>query len=778
MGSIASWTCTIEKLAYSGLSFRGQDKVSGTILSFTRTEPSLLQYPCNDGDPWGRPSPAVYLGQVVFLSTDGFESSLLPLTIPSELETPNASVSATAFVKKDRLAMVINGRVYLYIFMAGEEEWLPVQGIDSLVTELSNTHCCYPGQDPDCQAISMTIFAYETGHSASKSHIFLSEDGGYTFTPLKLSPELQGVLLGVYNFVSLSQIGILINHTQSGRERKGGGAYFTYTGGNMSNMYSHISMGFHLKSTGGPDVQSIQHPHLWGFTILWTKDTLLISSNNGLLVEPVTVQQPQVLSRTPHPFPGSGLCHVVTSNSEIAVLTQDHQLFHGSLDMVSRTMVHIGENHHHHEKGLCNAVLMFDKVGMLTVLSPVPSNSSSAYNFQKCTFNVQLLLMDVWPFLQECPVEILKGHFHNKIHYIDMHQKLNLSATFVPKPGTEAFPMVTVSNPHVLGFQAKITEGGYTYDRNTKYSLHMQLLQQCFSGMADPHFSDTFPSGGMSVLTVDIPNKGTCCIDMHPLSALIKIGCPPTKHIKVFKNTTACSKGLFNQGTLQDNFTYSISHNVYDPNFLATPQLGQSDLEVLYEYSELGCPLLLYYDTPWLPVLELWENNTFVEYVSADFVVFEVNGMYNYDYLLTAAEANCISQPQNWTALIQKQDSPNPHTAWSRMNYESCKNHDRPKLVSPSAKYQILAQNKKNKITFSHYNGFYIFKVIVVDKLYSYCELSATVSVYVTGALPKSLLHAWTMLTAFLTIILIAILMGYLLPKLSLMKKSPKVKVF
>ncbi|XP_053875124.1 cation channel sperm-associated auxiliary subunit delta [Malaclemys terrapin pileata] len=776
IGNTDSWSCTNERLVYSGRSFSARDKVSGTVLSFTRTEPSLLQYPCNGGDPWGRPSPALYLGQKVFLSTDGFETSLLPLTIPSELETSNASVSAAAFVKKDRLVMVINGQVYLYLFIAGEKEWLPVQGIDSLVTELSNTHCCYPGQDPACQDTSLTIFAYETGHSASESNIFLSEDGGYIFTALKLSPELQGVLLGVYNFVSLSQTGLLINRTHSDGEGKGGGAYFSYTGGNMSHMYSHISLGFHLKSTGGPDVWGIQNPFLWGFTILWTKDTLLISPNNGLLVEPVTVQT-KAFPRTSRPFPGDGLCHVATSNTEIAALTRDHRLFHGSLDMVSTTIVQIRERNSS-EKGLCNAVLMFDKVGMLTILSPEPTSNSWAYNFQKCTLNIQLLLMELWPPLQDCPVEILKGHFHNKIHYIDMHQKLNFSATFVPKPGTGAFPMVTVSNPHVLGFQAYITEDGYTYDGNTKYSLHMQMLQQCFSGMAEPHFSDTFLSGGMSVLTVDIPNKGPSCIDMHPLSALINVGCPPTKHIKVLKNTTACSKGLFNQGTLQDNFTYTISHNLYDPNFLATPQLGQSDLEVLYEYNELGCPLLLYYDTPWLPILELWENDAFVEYVAADFVVFEVNGMYNYDYLLTAAEANCISQPQNWTALMQKQDSPNPSTAWSRMNYESCKNHDGPKLVSPSAKYQILGQNEKNRIVFSHYNGFYIFKAIVVDKLYSHCELSATVSVYVTGALPKSYIHAWTMLMAFLTIILIAILMGYFLHKLSLMKKSPKVKVF
>uniref|UniRef100_A0A8C8VHC2 Cation channel sperm-associated auxiliary subunit delta n=1 Tax=Pelusios castaneus TaxID=367368 RepID=A0A8C8VHC2_9SAUR len=708
-----------KRLVYSGRSFSAQDQVSGTVLSYSRTEPSLLQYPCNDSYAWGRLSPALYLGQKVFLSIDAFKTSLLPMTIPDDLETPNASVSAAVFVKGGWLVMVINGRVYLYFFTGGEEEWIPVVGIDSLVTKLSNTHCCYSEPDPDCPTTSMTIFAYETGHSASQSHVFMSKNGGYMFTPVKLSPGLQGVLLGVYNFVSLSQTGMLINHTHSGREEKAAEAYFTYTAGNIS----HIAMGFHLKSTGDPDVQVIQDSDLSGFTILWNKDSLLASFNNGLLVEPVTVLHTREFPDTSPPFPGSGLCHVISSNTEIAALTQDHQLFYGSRDMVSTTMVHIGESNSS-QGGLCDAVLMFNRIGMLTMLSPVPINGSWAYNFQKCTFNMQSLLMHIWPPLQACPVEILKGHFHKRLYYIDMYQKLNLSATFVPKPGTGAFPLVTVSNPHVLGFHAQIREDGYTYDGSTTYSLHMKLLQQYFSGMAEPDFCESFLDGGMSTLTVDVPNKGISCIDMHPLSALIKVGCPPTKYITFFKNTTACSKGVFEEGLLQDNFTYTIRQNVYDPNFLATPQTGQHNLEVLYDYNKLGCPILLYYDTPWLPVLELWENGAFVEYVSADFVVFEVNGMFNYDYLLTAAEANCISQPQNWTSLIKKQDYPNPHTAWSRINYVSCKNHDGPKLVSPSAKYQVLAQNEKNKIIFPHYNGFYIFKAIVVDKLYSYCSLS------------------------------------------------------
>lgn len=69
------------------------------------------------------------------------------------------------------------------------------------------------------------------------------------------------------------------------------------------------------------------------------------------------------------------------------------------------------------------------------------------------------------------------------------------------------------------------------------------------------------------------------------------------------------------------------------------------------------------------PALTLcsWNGNEFVEQVSADFVMFEVNGMYNYQYLQSVEDAKCVSQPQNWTSLLsQQQYEPNPNTAWTR----------------------------------------------------------------------------------------------------------------
>lgn len=47
----------------------------------------------------------------------------------------------------------------------------------------------------------------------------------------------------------------------------------------------------------------------------------------------------------------------------------------------------------------------------------------------------------------------------------------------------------------------------------------------------------------------------------------------------------------------------SLLREAYDPNFQR--QRATKDLVVYYPYEKLGCPLLVYYDTPWKPVVEL-----------------------------------------------------------------------------------------------------------------------------------------------------------------------------
>ncbi|KAM6210923.1 LOW QUALITY PROTEIN: cation channel sperm-associated auxiliary subunit delta-like [Sarcoramphus papa] len=679
----------------------------------------VLQHPCEGHGPGGgEPKAAVYLGKDIFISLDGFESSLSLLSIPEELEAKealvSAIVSAIAFVHKDVVLMVVNSQVYMYFKRLNR--WVPSAGVTSPMSKLSNTHCCYTGADPQFKELSSTLFAYHTRCSVSDSYIFLSQDGGYKFTSIETSTREQGVLLRVYNFISFAMTGLLIDRGGEDGAGKATGAYFRYNGTENSHVSNHSSATFHLLPKGPAKLWNIQNLALRGFFILWTTNTLLISANNGLTMEEVTVMPLETFQSTT--FPGSGFLHVTASSSQIAVVTQDKHLFYGSISQVT-SMVHIAKDE---SIDLKNTGMLFEERGWLTLLSSVISNFTQLYDFNKCKVNLQLA---VWRSQQSCTVEILMGDFQNKIYYIDMHESLTLKAIFVHKPGKRSTPLVTVSNTHVLAFSAYVIKVGFTYDGNTEYLLRTVLEQQYFPEFVDTGFCDGVHDGGMSAVTVDVPD--------NPISS--------------------SDRGLIQEAELRNNFSYTISHNIYDSHFLARKDIQQDDLQIKYNFTNLGCPLV-YYKNSWVPIFELWENNTFQEHVPAEFVPFEINGMRNYDYLLTVHDAICISQPQIWTSLLEEQESPDPNTAWTRRNYMSCKDRNGPELKWPSVKYQVLDGNK-NKIIFPPCNGLYIFKAIVVDTFYCYCDLSITFSVYVHGAFPRNYLHFGASLTVFLILLLI-----------------------
>lgn len=55
---------------------------------------------------------------------------------------------------------------------------------------------------------------------------------------------------------------------------------------------------------------------------------------------------------------------------------------------------------------------------------------------------------------------------------------------------------------------------------------------------------------------------------------------------------------------------------------------------------------------PWnLSLCLRWKNGILEEIMNAEYVITEVNGITTYSYSLTAATANCRSQPQNWSTF-------------------------------------------------------------------------------------------------------------------------------
>ncbi|XP_015419787.1 PREDICTED: cation channel sperm-associated protein subunit delta [Myotis davidii] len=703
------------------------------VLYFSSTT-RLIKHPC-------KKNIALYLGQQLFFTRNNFESSLPPLSIPTSMQVGIPEVTSAHFAGS-LLLLVVNKKVYIYNYRANS--WAASTGINHPVSHISGDNCCY-SQHPFCLDVSNFVFAYLLGDQLSKTNIYFSESWAYRFQEYAfVTQEGQlGSLGGIFYLLSVSQFGLLLIEQRQ--------AKFGYSDHPLNR-----SFGLPFDYNGTLDVLIV--PGQKGILIFWSEKSLLVSRNSGQLVFPVQVQEgpgtlyPSVL--------GAGITiHSVAANENgLAVLTREDNLYYGSLGILTSLIVKFP----HQNIWSPQAALMFTDLGILEILTPLPDSKFPAFDFQKCFVNIQAVLMDPQLHIDLCKVEVLQGTFDNRMYTIDMNSKLELTAEMIPRPGTTPVPFAMVSNPHSLGLHVYNSEDGYTYDGNTRHRLNISLKQQHHWGRADSNFTSSIKKPTFSTITVDIANKEISCVDLKPLMALISIGCDLKKKIVVQNEISACYKGILDPVALQDNYSYVIEKEAYDLNFQG--QKAAKDLVVHYPYEKLGCPLLVHYNTPWKPVVELWQGGKFQEVVQAEYVLLEVNGLFTYTYSLTARTALCMSQPQNWTTI--QEDTWGGPFAWDRENYVSCHNpnNDSP-LQWPNVPYQVLGGPTDNKIIFDQRNGIYIFIIYIVDPYYSYCHLTTTFSIYVYGAFPLNIFSPETTITLIMITILLSVWLAYVIPK-------------
>uniref|UniRef100_A0A7N9CSW0 Cation channel sperm-associated auxiliary subunit delta n=1 Tax=Macaca fascicularis TaxID=9541 RepID=A0A7N9CSW0_MACFA len=659
----------------TGKVFNVIQDVQGDRLYFRSTTTRLIKHPC-------KKNIALYLGKQVFFTTDNFETSLLPFTIPTSMQVGVPEVTSAHFTGS-LLLLVVNHKVYTYDYESNS--WNLSLGIKHPVTHVSGDNCCYTGS-LFCVDVSNLVFAYFRGDQISQTYIYYSNTGGFSFWKYHYDrqAEIVGSLGGIFHLFSLSQVGMLVVDQGKGM--------FKYSDHPLNR-----SLGLSFDYNGTLDI--VIAPGQKGILLLWFEKSLLFSRNAGQLVDTVRVKKGEQTLFTSIFEAQITIHNIAVNENELAVITREDNLYYGNLGIVPSSIIKI---------------------------------------------------------------EFLKGEFTYRMYTIDMHSQLELTALLIPQPGTSLIPLVMVSNPHSLGFQATFYESGYTSDGNTKYKLDIYLKQQQHWGRTDFNFTSSLKRATMSTLTVDIANKEISCVDIKPLSTLISVGCDLDKKIVIQNTVSACSKGVLDALALQDNYSFIIEKEFYDPGFQG--RQSSKDLHVFYSYQQLGCPLLVYYDTPWKPVVELWKKDRFQEVVDAEYVLLEVNGQFSYSYSLTAKSAMCTSQPQNWTTMIKESGGP---FFWNRENYVSCHdpNNDAP-LRWPDVQYQILGGRTANQIVFSHNNGFYVFYISIVDPYYSYCQLETVFSIYVYGAFPVQLVSAGVVMVLLISSILGSVWLAYMIPRL------------
>uniref|UniRef100_A0A2K5N8Y2 Cation channel sperm-associated auxiliary subunit delta n=1 Tax=Cercocebus atys TaxID=9531 RepID=A0A2K5N8Y2_CERAT len=653
----------------TGKVFNVIQDVQGDHLYFRSTTTRLIKHPC-------KKNIALYLGKQVFFTTDNFETSLLPFTIPTSMQVGVPEVTSAHFTGS-LLLLVVNHKVYTYDYESNS--WNLSLGIKHPVTHVSGDNCCYTGS-LFCVDVSNLVFAYFRGDQISQTSIYYSNTGGFSFWKYHYDgqAEIVGSLGGIFHLFSLSQVGMLVVDQGKGM--------FKYFRPPPQPEFGPLCL---LDYNGTLDiVQSPPAPER--------------HPAPGQLVDTVRVKKGKQTLFTSIFEAQITIHNIAVNENELAVITREDNLYYGNLGIVPSSIIKFADQHIWSE----DAALMFRSSGILEILTPLRDAAFAAFDFQKCLVNIQAILMDPELHVGRCNIEFLKGEFTYRMYTIDMHSQLELTALLIPQPGTSLIPLVMVSNPHSLGFQATFYESGYTSTL----------------GRTDFNFTSSLKRATMSTLTVDIANKEISCVDIKPLSTLISVGCDLDKKIVIQNTVSACSKGVLDALALQDNYSFIIDKEFYDPGFQG--RQSSKDLHVFYSYQQLGCPLLVYYDTPWKPV-GLRQGET---------------------------EAQGPSRPAPGAS---------GHASCPPKNYVSCHdpNNDAPLRVAPDI---FGRPDNANQIIFSHPTT----ASMILLHFPFYCQLETVFSIYVYGAFPVQLVSAGVVMVLLISSILGSVWLAYMIPRL------------
>ncbi|XP_078054126.1 cation channel sperm-associated auxiliary subunit delta-like [Mustelus asterias] len=345
---------------------------------------------------------------------------------PPRPATQNNNQLKSAIFVQQHIVMLIG--VHVYIYYPNQKSWTPAEGIKTEVNGISTYQCCI-NQEPFCETTSSLVVAYQKGVVKSEIIIFLSKDGGLHFQ------QMRPIMLSkcAWEWVKMNRI------------------YYPA-------VYSNLTSNDFDMSSGDTVPSVIQPTGMRGHIVIWSQNVYPVrvqmnrERKDNLLNEQQTIDQ------------------VVTNDSnEIAVMTSDGLIYFGILDM-DALVVMIKK-----VTPSIDGLLMFDKNGDLVILNTRSGYFDGTTDFLHCTIQISHAINNLTVPLQACMMETLQSEFQNRVYYIDMNESFNMSATFVPKPGTSTRCLVMVTNPDLVSFQATVNVFGKTIDDNWVFKMDIFL---------------------------------------------------------------------------------------------------------------------------------------------------------------------------------------------------------------------------------------------------------------------------------------------------------------
>ncbi|XP_068684559.1 cation channel sperm-associated auxiliary subunit epsilon-like [Montipora foliosa] len=325
----------------------------------------------------------------------------------------------------------------------------------------------------------------------------------------------------------------------------------------------------------------------------------------------------------------------------------------------------------------------------------------------------------------KCPKHEALLHNFKPICYLDKRETIQLWAKIVPEPWEDNRLFGSISNTEYLTFSLTSWE-------TSSEQQGIGVISRDINAVIRLRNKNTADSNRLSETAQEVSfaikafSEDTSCTTLKA-ETNITVGCPVDRHIFPRGKPSSCN-GF-------QNLTFIVPRNQRRRLFLEDDET--LDKLVNYDFHRLGCPFSRQKNDPFKPVIDLYDGETFVEEVDANYILWEQQNRIGFEYSATMKEAGCIKEAQSWEGMVKSRKGTNKAEAWSKQNYHSCfedsasgpeRQYDLHQL------YEILNSSAASSHVVWNDVGVFIFTVKVIDQEFSFCNLTMEFAVQVTGA--------------------------------------------
>ncbi|XP_058557734.1 cation channel sperm-associated auxiliary subunit epsilon isoform X1 [Neofelis nebulosa] len=321
---------------------------------------------------------------------------------------------------------------------------------------------------------------------------------------------------------------------------------------------------------------------------------------------------------------------------------------------------------------------------------------------------------------EKCPYVAFLNNIFSVFFFLDKGQNVSIWTQIVYPENVGLYIVVESYGPNIL---------------QETYQVHYEVaLGYCTKTMTVTFFQNVNYEAVDDYFKLQHQNTGLLLLHMRPSDSArpcpisqkvfqIAVGCNPRKYIAV--------KGFNKKECLQHDFFYHI-----EKSYLRNKP--SKNLRVKYNWKEYGCPLRLDFREKFHPLVQLYNENGYVEDVEVNFIVWEIHGRNDYSFNNTMKKSGCLNEAQTWKSMIKLNKHLPLEEVWGPENYKHCFSYAIGKPGDLNQPYEIINKSNYNHLVWPvDHSGMYVFRVKILDPNYSFCNLTTIFAIETFGMIPS-----------------------------------------